>query len=617
MARLARLLAAIAGVFCCVMSGVALRARQSSLPQFKTGVDATTLNVVVVDKNRKPARGLTREDFTVLEDGKPQRIVAFSEEMIRRDTGPVPVWQREYPSDVTTNAGDARRLIVILMTYTLEKGWITDNRKRIAHAIVDRLGPDDRAAVVWTHRSDDAQDFTSDHAKLHAAIERTRLGTPYIRPRCVKQFVVDALALAPEKRKILINVGTGNTGRSIESQMPAGMGTGNAAGEFAMFLAACPPTPMPFDAMVQRANVMIYNISPMGLTGSGFDTDENPSHGRTFAESNTPERFVDDVFTENDSFYLIGYESSSSKPHEAFRRLSVKVNRPGLEVYAPETWYEPGPTAKDIAKHPEKVPSPLLKAMTEALPSSRIPLRTVVAPFASTGGKFPATVAIVLGMTLPGEKRGNAANETVEIEQRAFDLDGHLLATRRETASIALRADGTDARLELLSRMDLKPGRYQIRTSISSALLKDTASVYSDVFVPDFFDKPLTLSGIALAAHPAVAAAPQDAFAALMPIVPTSQRAFAPGTTAEVFVRIYQKKSPAGVTMAAKIRDADDRVVAHDEQLVPADRFFTTRSADFRWNLPLSTLPPGFYLLTLTSSAGKASSMQSLQFVVR
>jgi len=616
MDRLARPLVASAIILYCVTLGVAVRARQSSPPQFKTGVDATTLNVVVVDKNRKPVHGLTRDDFTVLEDNKPQRIVAFSEERLRKPVEAAPAWQRKFPSDVTTNTGDARRLIVILMTYTLEERWITDNRKRIAHAIVDRLGPDDSAAVVWTHRSDDAQDFTSDHAKLHAAIERTRLGTPYIRLRCVKESVVDALALAPEKRKLLINIGPGNTGPSIESKMPATIGMGHGAGEFAAFLAQCPPTPMPFAAMVQRANVMIYNISPMGLTGSGFDTDENPSHGRTFAESNTPERFVNEVLNENDSFYLIGYESGSSKPREAFRRLSVKVNRPGVEVYAPETWYEPGPTAKDLAKHPEKTPPPLLKAMSEALPRSRIALRTVVAPFATTGGKLPATVAIVLGMTLPGEKRGNAVNETVEIEHRAFDLDGHQIATRRETASVALRPDGTDARLELLSRIDLKPGRYQIRTSISSAVLNDTGSVYSDVFVPDFFDKPVSLSGIALATVPAVVAAPKEAFAGLMPIVPTSQRAFAAGSVAEVFARIYQKK-PLGVAMAAEIRDVSDKVVAREEQLVPADRFLSTRSADFRWNLPLAKLAPGLYLLTLTSTANKASATQSLQFVVR
>ena len=40
-------------------------------PTFRTGVDAVQLDVSVLDKDRRPVRGLTAADFTVLEDGKP------------------------------------------------------------------------------------------------------------------------------------------------------------------------------------------------------------------------------------------------------------------------------------------------------------------------------------------------------------------------------------------------------------------------------------------------------------------------------------------------------------------------------------------------------------------
>jgi hypothetical protein len=50
----------------------------AQLPPFRVGVDALQLDVSVLDRNRRPVRGLTAADFTVLEDGKPSRIVAFS-----------------------------------------------------------------------------------------------------------------------------------------------------------------------------------------------------------------------------------------------------------------------------------------------------------------------------------------------------------------------------------------------------------------------------------------------------------------------------------------------------------------------------------------------------------
>src|SRR5688572_9272317 len=46
-------------------------------PSFPAQVSAITVDVVVLDKSGAPVRGLTRDDFTVLEDGRPQTIVGF------------------------------------------------------------------------------------------------------------------------------------------------------------------------------------------------------------------------------------------------------------------------------------------------------------------------------------------------------------------------------------------------------------------------------------------------------------------------------------------------------------------------------------------------------------
>lgn len=47
--------------------------------QFRAGVDLVNLPVTVTTKGGDPLRGLTRDDFVVLEDGKPQQIALFVE----------------------------------------------------------------------------------------------------------------------------------------------------------------------------------------------------------------------------------------------------------------------------------------------------------------------------------------------------------------------------------------------------------------------------------------------------------------------------------------------------------------------------------------------------------
>lgn len=43
-------------------------------PTFRSRTDLVQLDISVLDKDRRPVRGLTAADFTVLEDGKPQSV---------------------------------------------------------------------------------------------------------------------------------------------------------------------------------------------------------------------------------------------------------------------------------------------------------------------------------------------------------------------------------------------------------------------------------------------------------------------------------------------------------------------------------------------------------------
>ena len=157
-------------------------ATQAPQTTFRTGVDLIQVDVVVLDKDRRPVTGLAAGDFSVQLDGRPAPIDAFAAialpERSRAEGGAA--WTREVPSDVSTNQRrDEGRLVVIVMDRTIPAGAPTLTAQAIARAAVDALRPMDLAAVVRTSgiaREGVSQGFTADRARLRAAIDAPFMG---------------------------------------------------------------------------------------------------------------------------------------------------------------------------------------------------------------------------------------------------------------------------------------------------------------------------------------------------------------------------------------------------------------------------------------------------------
>lgn len=66
---------AIIGVLIVVFAGIP---RAQQVPQFRAAVDLVHLDVSVLDRDRRPVRGLTADDFVILEDGQPQAVSTFA-----------------------------------------------------------------------------------------------------------------------------------------------------------------------------------------------------------------------------------------------------------------------------------------------------------------------------------------------------------------------------------------------------------------------------------------------------------------------------------------------------------------------------------------------------------
>jgi hypothetical protein len=426
----------------------------------------------------------------------------------------------------------------------------------------------------------------------------------------------------------------------------------------------------------QRANVAIYGVDPSGLGGfeeyvarqNGESFPVGPiSHrkaamsldflhmaaastgGRAVVNTNDFGPGIDQVFQENSSYYLLGYRPTNGRTDGTLRRLEVTVTRPGVEVRTRSSRYAPGP-AKEDQRSAEA--AALAKAVSGLLPDPDLPMQVTLAPFAVRTQRNPA-VAIALGVhqPVPGGASGSRSTETTELLTSAFTPEGDARGSQRHTATVTLRAgaDG-EAHYEVLSRIDLAPGRYRLRLAAHNATSGKSGSVFADVLVPDFANDPISMSGVVLGVEPGRPSAPRDVLSSLLPFVPTAEREFVVTDRVRAFVRIYQsgRRPIVPIALAMTIRDgrggtpvSDTRTIGLDAFPVPdsidsasagraTSRGFTPnqpgrdafanptlRSADVPFAIPLERLGPGPHVLTFEATAGATSIRRDVRFAVR
>jgi len=259
-----------------------------------------------------------------------------------------------------------------------------------------------------------------------------------------------------------------------------------------------------------------------------------------------------------------------------------------------------------------------VSALEGILPRDDVALSLSAAPFA-TSGKPEATVAIVLGVRheLGTDPLGN--NGPVKVLAAAFDRNGRAVNSEQQTVGITLPSNAaSDVAFEILSRLTLKPGRYELRVALDAAAAT-SGSVYTYVDVPDFAEQPVSLSGVVLSVAPSWPAAPSQGFPDLLPIVPTTRREFAPTDRVSAFIRVYQsvKEAPQSANVRAQILDPTGRVVTTDALSFDAEQFARNRSADYRIRLPIDRLTAGEYLLTVDAGRGTHTAQRSIRFRVR
>ena len=492
-----------------VAACAAVLTAQDQPPRFKTGVDVVRLDVSVLDRNRRPVTGLTAADFTVLVDGEPQQVVVLSEIEAALPEKHTAAWMRDVAPDVTTNALHDPRLFLIIMDDVLVpfEPMTMQRSKDIARAVVDQLGPGDLASVIFTGNNSNSVDFTADRAKLLAAIDKFRASRLHACQELLYSTNTlrrarEMLAQLPGRRTSIVYVSVGPA-VSLESSTACFQGFDLVQGQFLL------QQEVMRDGGTHLSNVRVYGVSPRGLVApgpGGAGTTEprgndflrsiaDSSGGLAIVNSNTPPAEVKRIFEENQSYYILGFRPTYPLNDDHIRRLEIRIARKDVEVQ---------PSARSFKSAAEPAArrgiAPTTRALADVIPQSDLRLRLNVAAFAVPGagsGKSTVAVAVTLGVTAERLDPG-AAPEALDVEVRVFDPEGRKeFGEKAHRVELSPRSAGPKL-YDVISRFDLKPGRYTVRASAHDQAIDRSGSVYTDFVVPDYRDSRFWLSHVAI-----------------------------------------------------------------------------------------------------------------------
>jgi VWFA-related protein len=422
-------------------------------------------------------------------------------------------------------------------------------------------------------------------------------------------------------------------------------------------------------AAAQRANVSIYAVDPRGLTQLGDEQiaiaslSDDPhvdygtsvgfqrelllaqeslislaeeTGGMAIVRTNDVAGGLARIVRDNSHYYVLGYTTDVTRAPGKFRKIEVRVKRPGVQVRARRGYVPPDPKAiakKRAAEVKAGTTPALAAALTNPLPVGDLPVRVFATPLQSTTNAKNASVLVAVeidGRALKYEQKDDRFLEKVELSVVAADYQGKVRGTDRQTLELKLKPETYEklqARggVRLLSRVELPPSRYQLRIGVHESVGGAISTVPYDLDVPDYSKVRFTLGGPVIAASGAgafVTAKPDAQWSTVFPVPPVATRVFTRDEVLGLYAELYDNVSATAhmVDFAVSVRGLEDgRAVfnSRESRSVPASP--KLRTLGFKIEVPLKDLAPGAYVLRVEAESllDKHTSFREVPFEVR
>lgn len=487
----------VAGVAVCLLLPGALAAQNPPpAPTIHVSTHLVQIGVVVRDKNG-PVRDLTKDDFVLLDRGKPKAISVFSAEssgssaaFASRSVHPLP--PNTFSDQVQDRAGEPKSVTIVLLDnlntlfgsdpqpYEKTPYWLQDHALGIAKQrlmeFLQQMGPGNRIAIYGlTDRLRVLCDFTCDRDQLltvvgkYDATSRTARDSSepstfhlpdLIGPQFDEAIDADTQALAD-----INNQRRGEITMSALTMIAAHVADLPGRKNLLWLTANLPFSGEAVASVLARGNIAAYPVDARGLLPgapviSVNDTDGNAyaegkglvghatvlpgidamqdmaadTGGHAFFNSNDLTSAIRAVVEDAGVTYTLGFYLPAGEVDGKFHRLTVEVRQSGLNVAYPRGYF----AFKDTAATEDESHNSFLAAIRSPLDASAVPLEVRLSRVDQPEPHSVRLVGVVGIGKIRLPKDGDVRRGTVDIYAIEQDAAGNVLHQANQRLNLKL-----------------------------------------------------------------------------------------------------------------------------------------------------------------------------------
>lgn len=457
--------------------------------------DLVLIDVHVTDRAGKPVKGLPLEKFTVLEDGKTQKISSFDysdietiETAAAADEKPVVISLGAVaaPEKVREAVRDRRMIVLYFDLTSMQPDEVLRANEAALRYLREQMTPADLVAVLaFGNRLGVLANFTNDRALLERAVARLRPGkdshlaggaeaaapegeeavsedtgaafTPdetefnifnTDRKLAALQGVAEMLRGIPGRKSVIhLTGGVTQTGQENRSQLRAATDAANRA-NVSLYtvdvrgLAASVPGGSASEGSA-AGTAMFSGAAVFRQTSLRQDSREtlatlaSDTGGRSFFDLGDFSKAFEKVQEDASGYYLLGYSSANPLKDGRWRNVKVRVDAPGVKIRHREGYYAAKEYGVYTAEDRERQ---LEEAMRAEHPRVEFPIALETAAFRLNDNEIFVPIAAKLASSALewASKRGRHEAEFEFAVEVRDEGSGRSVAALRDTVKVKL-----------------------------------------------------------------------------------------------------------------------------------------------------------------------------------